>query len=408
MTRDRLAKLIKHPSSSDQESISALEEIVARFPYYTNGHILLTIQYRLLDHIRYDSQLRKTSVYVPDRAVLRRLVLAEEEVPFPNSVHASEETLVKTESTVEVTTVDEKNKASDIEIVEKRTETQESRPTDAKLDPREVIEQRLKELMQQDQLVRDQLFETTSLESPIIVPIKGGNAADEDYAETESTSTQSTKIETPQEPISPNDHEEIGYIKESAPNPPSVIEVPKEHTSTKKPEETEIAVDQTNPETNTPVPTGEEKHFDSPLDKTQPRSFGDWLKVLPAQGSEASKSDTSKSVTPVALGGDYFGVEPTDSTVHTENTTQEESIIDKFIREEPRIVPSKSEFYSPGNMARKSAQEHEDLISETLARIYAQQGNIAKAITTYERLALKLPQKKAYFASLIENLLSSS
>ncbi|MFM7823802.1 MAG: hypothetical protein ACKPB3_08510, partial [Bacteroidota bacterium] len=101
MTRDRLAKLIKHPSSSDQESISALEEIVARFPYYTNGHILLTIQYRLLDHIRYDSQLRKTSVYVPDRAVLRRLVLAEEEVSFPNSVHASEETLVKTESTVE-------------------------------------------------------------------------------------------------------------------------------------------------------------------------------------------------------------------------------------------------------------------------------------------------------------------
>ena len=59
-------------------------------------------------------------------------------------------------------------------------------------------------------------------------------------------------------------------------------------------------------------------------------------------------------------------------------------------------------------MARKSAQDHEDLISETLARIYAQQGNIAKAITTYERLALKLPQKKAYFASLIEKLLSGS
>ena len=67
MTREHPAKLLRNPTVADSDSIPGLEEITARYPYYSNGQILLTIQYKLLDHIRYDSQLRKTSVHVPDR-----------------------------------------------------------------------------------------------------------------------------------------------------------------------------------------------------------------------------------------------------------------------------------------------------------------------------------------------------
>lgn len=376
MTRDRLAKLIKHPSSSDQESIAALEEIVARFPYYTNGHILLTVQYRLLDHIRYDSQLRKTSVYVPDRAVLRRLVLAEEDVPFPSGKDVSDETVSKSEKIEGTTAVVDEQKPLAAAEIDIPAEKHEVKTADTKLDPREVIEQRLKELKQQEQLVRDQLIETTSLEAPIIVPIKAGETIETNVASDESISAPSSIKEAPQELIAPIEQKEA-----------------------------EPAVQPTKSEPVTAEPDNITEPISEPVERSRARSFSDWLKVLP---TDASKIETPKTVAPLETLLDYFENDATNSSGTKDKATHEESIIEKFIREEPRIVPSKSEFYSPGNMARKSAQDHEDLISETLARIYAQQGNTAKAITTYERLALKLPQKKAYFASLIENLLSGN
>lgn len=80
------------------------------------------------------------------------------------------------------------------------------------------------------------------------------------------------------------------------------------------------------------------------------------------------------------------------------------SLIDKFIQEQPRIKAQKNSFYSPVNMAKKSVQENDEFITETLARIYVKQGNISKAIRSYQKLSLKFPEKTAYFAALIEEL----
>ena len=81
-----------------------------------------------------------------------------------------------------------------------------------------------------------------------------------------------------------------------------------------------------------------------------------------------------------------------------------ETLIDKFIATEPRIVASKTEFYSPAKQAQKSLIEHEDLVSETLARIYKHQGALLKARSAYQKLMLLHPEKKAYFAALIEEI----
>ena len=79
-------------------------------------------------------------------------------------------------------------------------------------------------------------------------------------------------------------------------------------------------------------------------------------------------------------------------------------LIDKFIAEDPKITPKKAEFFSPTNMARLSVIDDESFVSETLAKIYAQQGNYAKAIKAYEHLSLKYPEKSIYFANLIKSL----
>ena len=56
------------------------------------------------------------------------------------------------------------------------------------------------------------------------------------------------------------------------------------------------------------------------------------------------------------------------------------------------------------SLAAKSVSQDDEIISETLAKIFAKQGKKDHAIDIYLKLSLKFPEKKAYFADQIENL----
>ncbi len=85
---------------------------------------------------------------------------------------------------------------------------------------------------------------------------------------------------------------------------------------------------------------------------------------------------------------------------------------DFFSQEEyDRVRKSEDSFFS-GFVAERS-EESSDRIwedpelgfcTETLARIYAEQGYFVEAKKIYSRLILRYPEKSAYFASLIEKL----
>ena len=79
-------------------------------------------------------------------------------------------------------------------------------------------------------------------------------------------------------------------------------------------------------------------------------------------------------------------------------------LIDKFIVENPSISRPKAEFYNPISVAQNSIIDQENIVSETLAQIYAKQGYNGKAISIYEKLCLKYPEKSVYFAAQIEEL----
>ena len=79
-------------------------------------------------------------------------------------------------------------------------------------------------------------------------------------------------------------------------------------------------------------------------------------------------------------------------------------LIERFIQTSPSISRPKKEFYTPEKAMKKSEQLPGGLVTETLANIYVKQGRPEKAIEAYSQLQLKIPQKKAYFADLIQKI----
>ncbi|OFY66271.1 MAG: hypothetical protein A3H98_05885 [Bacteroidetes bacterium RIFCSPLOWO2_02_FULL_36_8] len=83
-------------------------------------------------------------------------------------------------------------------------------------------------------------------------------------------------------------------------------------------------------------------------------------------------------------------------------------LIDKFINEEPAITPvknSQTDFSDTEKRALKSSEfRDEEFVSETLAGIFQRQGNTRKAISIYQKLQLKFPEKFTYFAGLLDEL----
>lgn len=79
-------------------------------------------------------------------------------------------------------------------------------------------------------------------------------------------------------------------------------------------------------------------------------------------------------------------------------------IIDKFIAENPSISRPKQEFFNPISAAQESVIDQENIVSETLATIYENQGYFEKAISIYEKLKLKYPEKSIIFAGRINAL----
>ena len=83
---------------------------------------------------------------------------------------------------------------------------------------------------------------------------------------------------------------------------------------------------------------------------------------------------------------------------------KKDTLIENFLKTNPSISRPKKEFFNPLNVAKKSEQMDDTLVTETLAHIYWKQGNLKAALQAFERLILKFPEKRPYFAGLIQKI----
>ena len=81
-----------------------------------------------------------------------------------------------------------------------------------------------------------------------------------------------------------------------------------------------------------------------------------------------------------------------------------EDLIEKFLEVDPGPIRADKKSSLKGDISKKSVEENESFITDTLAKIYIKQGLYSKAIFAYKKLSLKYPEKSVYFATQIEEI----
>ena len=84
------------------------------------------------------------------------------------------------------------------------------------------------------------------------------------------------------------------------------------------------------------------------------------------------------------------------------------ALIDAFLAKgDVRIGPVRESHESTEEWAKQGLVEDASLVTETMAKLYAQQGQMGRARKAYKLLALKYPEKSVYFAAQLKKLRNS-
>ncbi|MEJ2585687.1 MAG: hypothetical protein P8Z38_11850 [Robiginitalea sp.] len=131
----------------------------------------------------------------------------------------------------------------------------------------------------------------------------------------------------------------------------------------------------------------------SPLEftRSERHSFSEWLQLTNMKEHLPGEEELPKPGKSSKQG---------DPEIHPERAKKFE-MIDRFIAQKPKIVPGETGSEEI-NIKQSLKLDKKELMTETLARVYLEQGKYKKAIQAYRILSLKYPEKSSFFADQIK------
>ncbi len=398
MRKEEFISYLETPGKLNRESLPEVNELLTDFPYFQTAHLLYLKNLYNLRHIRFDTQLKASALYIGNRKKLFILLHDKQFAPTdPTEDHRKEkktfgtEILVKEKEIPAISGNKKENRSGEAKksvkeqpviprgVVQENKQEPASENVHSKEELQEEIRHRLQEIKKPGtSYKKEQQTETGYSEENITVGKHAENSSNvsgahetDDLFTLEEGVTGITDKRSPEESM-----EEMAGLSETANKTEDLLNFDVKKTTTEQ--ENKPSSGQTGVR-----PSGIEEKKN--LNKGRVPSelgFGEWIDYL-RQGNEKDYSRDTASKTGKA----------------------EDELIDRFIQSQPRIIPRKNIQEQDNIIAEKKIQEEDSgFFSETLAKIYLNQGYYTKAIQTYEKLSLKFPEKSSYFAFQIEKI----
>ncbi len=375
LSSEYIHEKILDTTSCTSEDVRKLAELMELYPYVSSFSILYLKALANSKDVRLESEIEKYAYRISSRAVLYELLHPR----FEAEIAPETQTVIHEEV---------KNPIQETIIIE-----EEITP--------EVQEEIVRE-------IEKPVVETIEVKEETIPEVKA-----EIVEEIENPISETVEVE---EEIIPEVNAEIVEKVEKPIQETNEVEeeiVPKEKSEDFKKENDQLeqliqaaAISSSFMETNF-LEEEKETKLEPEFEKTPESDFEAEKKIEKITKVEKTeiepKSERSFSSW-LSLGATTSAVNPIETKVIKEETKQPE------IEEEPKktqyynFEKPKREFYSPVKKAKESLSENNMPVSETLAKIFALQGNYPKSIYVYEQLILIFPEKKSFFATQIKNL----
>jgi len=100
----------------------------------------------------------------------------------------------------------------------------------------------------------------------------------------------------------------------------------------------------------------------------------------------------------------WFSYIKSNKTLNESNEVEKKfALVDDFLTSKKRIDPDRN-YLNTEDLSEKSLVSHDELMTETLAKVLMKQKKYDKALEAYQILGLKYPEKNSFFANQIKKI----